>query len=163
MLALFGATTQVCNLLMPRSGLPFVAVNAFLFILLLNTLVASPDRVRLLRSLMVICGSAFVLKFVVLAGLADPEGGRMKRVLVALFDAATLGTITQEPLPGIAGYVAFFTIGLYLVAVAALPAATHLPAVRYRLDGQQPYLPAEGASHTHGRPRPLPPEGGSHE
>jgi hypothetical protein len=121
LLALFGATTQVFNLLTPRSGLPLVGVSAFLFVLLLNTLVASPDRVRLLRSLMVICGSAFVLKFVILAGVSDPEGGRTKRVLVALFDAATLGTITQEPLPKISGYIAFFTIVLYLVALALLP------------------------------------------
>src|SRR5438874_11770278 len=148
MLALFGASTQVVNLLTPRSGLPLVAVNAFLFVLLLNTLVASPDRVRLLRSLMVICGSAFVLKFVILAGLSDPEGGRTKRVLVALFDAATLGIITQEPLPEISGYVAFFTIVLYLVAVAALPAAIYAPALTRRLDAQlTPSLPPEGGSH----------------
>jgi hypothetical protein len=147
MLALFGATTQVFNLLTPRTGLPLVAVNAFLFVLLLNTLVASPDRVRLLRSLLVICGSAFVLKFVILAGLSDPEGGRTKRVLVALFDAATLGTITQDPLPDMSGYVAFFTIVLYLVAVAALPAITRMPAVAYRLDAHlPPSLPPEGGS-----------------
>jgi hypothetical protein len=147
MLALFGATTQVFNLLTPRTGLPLVAVNAFLFILLLNTLVASPDRVRLLRSLLVICGSAFVLKFVILAGLSDPEGGRTKRVLVALFDAATLGTITQDPLPDISGYVAFFTIVLYLVAIAALPGATGPPAITRRLDAHLPQsLPPERAS-----------------
>jgi hypothetical protein len=147
LLALFGATTQVCNLLTPRSGLPLVAVNAFLFVLLLNTIVASPDRVRLLRSLMVICGSAFVLKFVILAGLSDPGGGRTKRVLVALFDAATLGTITQEPVPEIAGYLAFVTIGLYLIALAALPPATYVPAVT-RLEGELPLsLPPEGGSH----------------
>lgn len=147
MLALFAATTQVFNLLTPRTGLPLVAVNAFLFVLLLNTLVASPDRVRLLRSLLVICGSAFVLKFVILAGLSDPEGGRTKRVLVALFDAATLGTITQDPLPDISGYVAFFTIVLYLVAIAALPRAAPPPAITRRLDTHLPQsLPPEGAS-----------------
>ena len=148
MLALFGASTQVVNLLTPRSGLPLVAVNAFLFVLLLNTLVAAPDRVRLLRSLMVICGSAFVLKFVILAGLSDPEGGRTKRVLVALFDAATLGTIAQDPLTDIAGYLAFFTIVLYLVAVAALPRATYALAVTPRLNAQLTQsLPPEGGSH----------------
>jgi hypothetical protein len=148
MLAAFGATTQVFNLLSPRSGLPLVAVNAFLFVLLLNTLVASPDRVRLLRSLMVICGSAFVLKFVILAGLSDPEGGRTKRVLVALFDAATLGTITQDPLPDISGYVAFFIIVVYLVAVAALPGTIQVPAVAHRSDSQLThYLPPERGGH----------------
>lgn len=145
MLALFGATTQVFNLLSPRSGLPLVAVNTFLFVLLLNTLVASPDRVRLLRSLLVICGFAFVLKFVILAGVSDPEGGRTKRVLVALFDAATLGTITQDPLPEISGYIAFFTVLLYLIAVAALPGATYTRALRH-LDSHLPQvLPPERA------------------
>lgn len=122
--SLLAASAQLLNMLAPRSGLPLVAVNAFLFVLLLNTLVASPDRRRLLRSLMVIGGSAFVLKFVILAGLSNPDGGATSRVLVALFDAATLGTITQEPAHPSAGYLAFLTMAIYLIAVAALPAAT---------------------------------------
>jgi hypothetical protein len=119
--ALFAASAQLFNLVTPRAGLPMVGVSAFLLVLLLNTLVAAPDRLRVLRSLMVICGSAFVLKFVVLDALADPSGGRLKRVLVALFDVATLGAVTQEPLHPLEGYVAFFTIVLYLIAVALLP------------------------------------------
>ena len=138
LLSLFGATAQVFNLLSPRSGLPLVAVNGFLFVLLLNTFVAAPDRVRLLRSLVVICGSAFVLKFVILAGLSDPAGGRTKRVLVALFDAATLGTITQDPLPSIAGYIAFATILLYLVALALLPRGHQAHADPGLIHVQQP-------------------------
>jgi len=121
LLSLFAASAQIFNLLSPRSGLPLVAVDGFLFVLLLNTFVAAPDRVRLLRSLVVICGSAFILKFVILAGLSDPQGGRTKRVLLALFDAATLGTITQDPLPSVAGYIALATILLYLIALALLP------------------------------------------
>ena len=84
-------------MLTPHSGLPLFFVSVFLFVLLLNTLVAQPDRVRLLRSLAVILGSALVLKFVILASLSGPSGSRTARVLVALFDAATFGTITQEP------------------------------------------------------------------
>ena len=96
-------------MLTPRSGLPALIVGVVLFALLLNTLVMSPDRPRLLRSFAVVTGSAFVLKFVVLASLADPEGGRTKRVLLALFDVATLGTISQAPLHAAAGYFAFAT------------------------------------------------------
>lgn len=66
-------------------------------------------------------GSAFLLKFVVLAALANPEGGRTKRVLLALFDAATHGTIAQAPVHPTSGYVAFLLTLLYLIAVAALP------------------------------------------
>ena len=121
LVSLFAASAQLVNVLMPRSGLPMLVVGTVLFLLLVNTLVMSPDRVRLLRSLAVVIGSAFLLKFVVLAALVDPEGSRTKRVLLALFDAATLGTIAQAPIAPAAGYVAFFVAVLYLIGVALLP------------------------------------------
>ena len=123
LISLFAAASQILSMLTPRSGLPLFFVDVFLFVLLLNTLVAQPDRVRLLRSLAVILGSALVLKFVVLAALSGPAGSRTARVLVALFDAATFGTVTQEPQASGAGYLAFFAIALFLAGVAALPAA----------------------------------------
>ncbi len=120
---LLAAASQVLGMLTPRTGLPLFFVDVFLFVLLLNTLVAQPDRVRLLRSLAVILGSALVLKFVVLAALSGPSVGRTARVLAALFDVATFGTITQEPQPPCAGYLAFAAIALFLMGLAALPAA----------------------------------------
>lgn len=119
--ALFAATAQIFAMLTPRSGLPLLFVDIFLFVLLLNTLVAMPDRVRLLRSLAITLGSAFLLKFVVLTAVSAPAQSRVGRVLVALFDAATLGGITQEAEPPAAGYVAFFAAAAYLVAIALLP------------------------------------------
>lgn len=121
MFALFAATAQVLAMLTPRTGLPLLFVDIFLFVLLLNTLVAMPDRIRLLRSLAVTLGSTLLLKFVVLAAVSDPAESRLSRVLVALFDAATLGSVTQEPQPPSAGYLAFFTVAMYLVAIALLP------------------------------------------
>jgi hypothetical protein len=123
LVTLFLAGAQVLAMLTPRSGLPLFFVDVFLFVLLLNTLVAQPDRVRLLRSLAVIFGSALVLKFVVLASLSSPGGSRTTRVLVALFDAATFGTIAQEPQTSGAGYLAFAAIALFLAGIAALPPA----------------------------------------
>ena len=123
LISLFAAASQILSMLTPRSGLPLFFVDVFLFVLLLNTLVAQPDRVRLLRSLAVILGSALVLKFVVLGALSGPSGSRTARVLVALFDAATFGTVTQEPQASGAGYLAFFAIALFLAGVGALPAA----------------------------------------
>ena len=123
LVALFAASAQLVNMLTPRSGLPLLIVGVVLFLLVVNTLVMSPDRIRLLRSLAVVTGSAFILKFIVLAALADPEGSRTKRVLLALFDAATLGTISQAPVQAAGGYIAFFICLLYLVAVAMLPRA----------------------------------------
>jgi hypothetical protein len=125
---LFAAGSQVLGMLTPRSGLPLFFVDVFLFVLLLNTLVAQPDRVRLLRSLAVILGSTLVLKFVVLASLSDPSGSGTRRVLVALFDAATFGTIAQEPQSPGAGYVAFCAVGLFLIGLGALPAAARRPS-----------------------------------
>lgn len=121
LVTLFAACAQLLHMLIPRSGLPALLVGIVLFLLLVNTLAVDPDRPRVLRSLGVIIGSAFVLKFVILAALADTSGGRTRRVLVALFDVATLGWVTQAPLHPAAGYVAFFTALLFLIAVAAMP------------------------------------------
>lgn len=134
LVSLFAASAQVLHMLTPRSGLPSLIVGIVLFVLLLNTLVMSPDRPRLLRSFAVVTGSAFLLKFVLLASLADPEGGRTKRLLLAVFDVATLGTIAQAPMYPSAGYVAFVIVLLFLIGVALLPSAIYrFPA------GLQPY------------------------
>jgi len=118
--ALLAAGAQVFAMLTPATGLPLFFVSVLFLVLLVNTLVANPDRVRLLRSVAVILGAGLVLKFVVLAGLSQPAG-RTARVLVALFDAATFGSVAQDPQPAATGYLAFLTAVLYLVAAALLP------------------------------------------
>jgi hypothetical protein len=123
LVALFAASAQILSMLTPGSGLPQLFVSMFLFVLLLNTLAAVPDRTRLLRSLAITLGSSFAIKFIILAALSGPAEGRVARVLVALLDAATFGGIAQEPAPAAAGYVAFATVALYLVAIALLPHA----------------------------------------
>lgn len=121
LLTLFAASAQILTLLTPDSGLPLLLFDAFLLVLLANTMITAPDRDRALRSLLVIFGSAFVLKFAVLASLSSADGGRMRRVLIALFDAATLGTMSQEQLPAGSGYLAFLAIALFMIGAAALP------------------------------------------
>lgn len=123
LLAFFAATAQAFNLATPRAGLPLLLFDTFLFVLLVNTLVAVPDRRRVLRSLLVIFGSAFILKFVILAALSDPAGSTLGRVLQVLLEGMTLGALTQETMHPAAGYIAFFALVLYLVGVAALPSA----------------------------------------
>ncbi len=125
-LSTFFASTQVFNLVIPEAGLPFLLFNVFLFVLLLNTLAGSPDRVSVLRSLAVIVGSAFILKFVVLAALSDSGGGALRRMLLALLEGITLGTLSQAPLHPATGYIGFGTLVLFLIGVAMLPA----PAMR---------------------------------
>ena len=121
LVTVFAAATQAFNVAIPESGLPRILFDVFLLVLLLNTLAASPDRLRVLRSLLVIFGSAFVLKFIVLAALSDPAGGWLKRVLLATLEGVTLGTLTQAPLALVSGYVSFVTLALFLVGLILLP------------------------------------------
>jgi hypothetical protein len=121
LVAAFAATAQAFNLATPSAGLPLLVVDTLLALLLLNTWVASPDRTRVLRSLLVVFGAAFVLKFVVLASLSDPVGGRTKKVLQLLLEGITLGTLAQEPMHPASGYIAFGTLLLYLVSLSLLP------------------------------------------
>jgi len=117
----FVAATQAFNVAIPESGLPRLLFSVFLLVLLVNTLAASPDRVRVLRSVLVIFGSAFVLKFVVLAALSDPAGGWFKRVLLATLEGLTLGTLSQDLYRPVTGYIAFATLALFVGALALLP------------------------------------------
>jgi hypothetical protein len=117
----FLASAQVFNLVTPETGLPRLLFSVFFLVLLLNTLAASPDRVRVLRSLVVIFGFAFVMKFVVLTALSDPTGGMLKRALLALLEGVTLGALTQGTFRESTGYVAFFTIALFMIGVGLLP------------------------------------------
>ena len=121
-LSLFFAATQVFNLVTPESGLPFLLFNVLLFVLLINTLAGFPDRVSVLRSTAVMTGAAFILKFVVLGAISDPGEGALKRVLYALLEGVTLGSITQPRLHPAAGYLAFATLVLFLAGLAMLPA-----------------------------------------
>ena len=124
MLTTFAASAQIFNLVIPKAGLPLAVSNLFLFVLLLNTLAGSPDRVSVLRSLAVTLGAAFVVKFVLLAALSEPAGGGLQRLLRALVEGATLGTLTQAPLHPASGYVAFAAIVLFLAGTAMLPSAS---------------------------------------
>ncbi len=121
LVALLAASASVLAMVLPTSGLPRFFVAIFLLVLLVNTLVAQPDRVRLLRSLAVILGSGLLIKFVILASLSEPASNTTARVLVALFDAATFGSVAQEPQAPAAGYLAFLASVLFLGGAALLP------------------------------------------
>ncbi len=122
-LATFFASTQVFNLVIPEAGLPFLLFNVFLFVLLLNTMAGSHDRLSVLRSVAVVTGAAFVLKFIVLAALSEPGEGALKRILLVLLEGVTLGTLTQPVHHPSSGYIAFFTLVLFLIGLALLPSS----------------------------------------
>ena len=115
------ASAQALAVLIPESGVPRLAFSVFFLILLLNTAAASPDRHRLLRSLAVTFGAAFVVKFVVLHGLSAPGDGAVKRALLALVDGVTAGALVQEVPRPITAYVAFLAVAMFLIGVFLLP------------------------------------------
>jgi hypothetical protein len=121
--ALLVASAQMFSLLTPDAGLPRVLFSVYFLVLMINTMAASPDRVRVLRSLAVTFGAAFVLKFIVLDALSDPAGGRLTRLLQVLFEGVTLGALTQAAQHPAAGYVAFAAIVMFLAALSLLPSA----------------------------------------
>jgi len=121
LVTLFFASAQTFAALTPDSGLPRVLFSVYFLVLMLNTLAARPDRVRVLQSLAVTFGAAFVLNFVVLDALSDPEGGRLKRVLQVLFEGITLGVLSQPVHHPATGYITFFAIVLFLVTLSSLP------------------------------------------
>ncbi len=121
--SLFLASAQAFTLVTPDAGIFRAMVSVLLLVLLVQTLAVAPSRERLLRSLLITFGSAFLLKFIVLAGLSEPAGGRMTRALQTLFDAATLGTVLQAVPHPAEGYLAFFALALLLTGLALLPRA----------------------------------------
>jgi hypothetical protein len=158
---LFAAAAQVFSLVTPEAGLLAFAFNVVFLVLLGNTLAARPDRSQLLTSLLIIFGAAFVMKFVVLSAVYAPGTGLTKRVVMALFEGITLGTLAfVRPSPA-TGYIAFGTLALFLIGVAWLPRphhAPHHPEFRERLPADGPSAPAHLPSSALA-PRPAPDPG----
>jgi hypothetical protein len=120
-LTLLVATAQVLSGLSPEAGLMRVAYYFVLVVLLWNTLAAAPDRPRLLHSLFVILGAALVFKHVILSALFDAEGGMVKRMLLAVMEGVSTGSVETERLHDATGYVAFGNVLLYLLGLTLLP------------------------------------------
>jgi hypothetical protein len=124
LVSLWLASAQALAVLIPVSGLPRILFGTFLLILLVNTAAAAPDRARFLRSLALTFGALFLLKFVVLSELSAPGESRLKRVLQALLEGVTLGSLLQPPAHPAAGYLALGTLLLFLLGLFLLPART---------------------------------------
>ena len=119
--ALGAAAAQTIAALTPEAGLLALTFYVAWLVLFGNTIAARPDRARLLSSLLVIFGAAFVVKFVLLGALYAPDGSVTKRVVMALVEGVSLGTLAYQPAGPATGYVAFATGLLFLAGVASLP------------------------------------------
>ena len=131
---LFAATSQALNLLIPDIGLLHAVFAIFIFCQLLTIGAARTDRIGSLRSVVVLFGSLFVLRFILLEALYSTSGSTLNRVLRTLPSGATLGGITYQPNAPATGYVAFFTLALYVVGLLLLPGDSASPLVPRRFD-----------------------------
>ena len=121
LLTLFAACAQVFTLVTPEHGLLHAVFAICFFVQLTTTLAGVKGRRNMLRSLLVLLGSAFVVRFVVLESLYAQNGGFAKRIVTALIEGASLGSVQYEPAGAGTGYVAFFTLTLFFVGLVLLP------------------------------------------
>lgn len=125
LLALFFASAQAFNSVLPERGL-FRWMFAFFFLWTLwNNQFAAFDARRLLRSLAALFGTAFVLKHMLLASLYAPDGGWLKQLAGALLEGFTQGTLLgeREIFAPATGYLSFFTLALYVLGLFLFPSA----------------------------------------
>jgi hypothetical protein len=117
LLTLFFASAQAFNSVLPESGLLHWLFSFFFLWTLWNNQFSSFDARRLLRSLTVLFGTAFVLKHMLLASLYSADGGWLKRAAGALLQGVALGTLDAPHFAPATGYISFFTLALYVVAL----------------------------------------------
>jgi hypothetical protein len=141
LLALLFASAQVFTVVTPETGLMAVLFSAFYLALLWTAAAARPAARHLLRSLMVVFGSALVLRFVVLNGLAAPGGSLAHRLFTGALEGVTLGGLGLEYHGEATGYAAFAALALFFVGLMLLP---HEPGAWEAVGGDSwgPSLPA---------------------
>lgn len=117
LIALFFASAQAFNSVLPERGLLHWLFSFFFLWTLWNNLFSSFDARRLMRSLVVLFGTAFVLKHLVFASLYEPNGGWLKQITGTLVQGISLGTLDAPTFSPATGYISFFTLALFIVAL----------------------------------------------
>jgi hypothetical protein len=117
LLALFFASAQAFNSVLPESGLLHWLFSFFFLWTLWTNQFSAFDARRLLRSLIVLFATAFVLKHLLVSGLYAPEGGWYKRIAAALLQGVAIDVPSFAP---VTGYVSFFALVLYVAGLLLL-------------------------------------------
>ncbi len=120
LLAIFFASAQAFNSVLPERGL-LHALFAFFFLWTLwNNQFSQFDARRLVRSLAVLFGTAFVLKHMLLANLYASDGSWLKRLAGALLEGISFGTLDAQTFAPATGYISFFALAIYVAGLALL-------------------------------------------
>ncbi len=125
LLTLFAASAQIFNSLLPEKGLPFWVIAFCFFWTLWNNLFAAFDAKKLLQSLGGMFGLAFVVKYLILAGLTAPA---RKSWIEGIFENPAQEAFTYLlDLPKFApatGYIQFFALIFFLIGLFLLSPAS---------------------------------------
>src|SRR4030095_8192306 len=108
LLTLFFACAQAFNSVLPERGLLHWLFSFFFLWTLWNNQFSSFDVRRLLRSLVVLFGTAFILKHLLLASLYSPDGSWLKSLTSTLVSGVTLGALDAPQYAPATGYISFF-------------------------------------------------------
>src|SRR5258706_15798661 len=114
LVALFFASAQAFNSVLPESGLLRWMFSFFFLWTLWTNQFSAFDSRRLLKSLIVLFSTAFVLKHLLVSGLYAPAGGLFSRIAAALLQGIAIDVPAFAP---ITGYVSFFALALYVAGL----------------------------------------------
>ncbi len=120
--ALFFASTQIFNSILPEQGLPFWIVSFCVFWTLWNNLFAELNSLKLLRSLTAMFVLAFAVKYLLLANLAKPGNeGWLSSLINNPGQAAATWLLDLPQFDPATGYVQFFALALFVIALYFVP------------------------------------------
>ncbi len=125
LLALFFASTQIFNSLLPERGLPFWVFAFCFFWTLWNNLFVEFHGKRLLQSLGSVFAFAFVAKYLILSYLTAPASANWWSGLVENPAQEAFTWLLDLPrFSAGTGYIQFFAVIFYLLGLFLLPAST---------------------------------------
>lgn len=121
LMSLFFASAQAFNSVLPESGLLHWMFSFFFLWTLWTNQFATFDPRRLLRSIVILFGTAFVLKHLLVSALYAPEGGWLRTIATGALQGISIDIPRFAPATG---YISFFALTLY---VAGLLLITPVP------------------------------------
>lgn len=121
LLALFFASAQIFNSLLPERGLPFWTIAFCFFWTLWNNLFAEFDARKLIKSLVGMFALAFFVKYLILANLtAPPSESFWQRITENPAQEAFTYLLDLPRFAAATGYVQFFALAFYLIGLFLL-------------------------------------------
>lgn len=119
LISLFFASAQSFNSVLPESGLLHWMFSFFFLWTLWTNQFSNFDPSRLLRSIIVLFGTAFVLKHLLVSGLSAP-GGWLKTLATTLLHGISIDLPQFAP---VTGYISFFALALYVAGLLLIAPA----------------------------------------